>query len=88
MKERIMGLSVAEARKKGIAKSTLFCVKKGIAEGKYLKLLFRLHEEKGTLDLNDIKLLCPKCDMGKLCEKDSTVGKLTVYCLESCFLKG
>lgn len=58
-----------------------------IAEGKYLKLLYKLHEEQGTLDLEDVKELCSKCDMEKLCEKEDTVEKLSVYCLEGCFLK-
>lgn len=58
-----------------------------IAEGKYLKLLYKLHEEKGTLNVDNVKTLCPECDMGKLCKEANKVGKLTVYCLEGCFLK-
>jgi len=58
-----------------------------IAEGKYLKLLYKLHEQRVTLDIDDVKLLCPKCDMGNLCKKEGKIGKLTVYCLEGCFLK-
>ncbi|PIN86266.1 hypothetical protein COV19_05650 [Candidatus Woesearchaeota archaeon CG10_big_fil_rev_8_21_14_0_10_44_13] len=38
LKERIMKLTVAEARKRGIAKSTLFCMKKRIGEGKRIVL--------------------------------------------------
>jgi len=57
-----------------------------IAEGKYLKLLYQLHEEGGTLDAgrNDIERLCDPCDIGYLCEE----AALTVYCLESILVKG
>ena len=54
-----------------------------IAEGKYLKLLYQLHEQRGTLGLSDIPRLCPSCDLGSRCPVS---GKLTVYCLEGCFL--
>lgn len=52
-----------------------------IAEGKYLKLLYKLHEEKGTLDSGreNLKALCEGCEVGYLCEE----SVLTVYCLES-----
>ena len=53
-----------------------------IAEGKYLKYLFSLHEKNGTLDESDIKKLCPKCKMQKICEKENSVEKLSVYCVE------
>jgi len=59
-----------------------------IAEGKYLKLLFELHEGRRTLDIDKKDLpqrLCPACDLGRLCVNERTVGKLTVYCLEGCF---
>lgn len=59
-----------------------------IAEGKYLKLLYELHEERGTLQIDKKDLtgnLCPACDMGDSCKDEGTVGKLTVYCLEGCF---
>ncbi len=52
-----------------------------IAEGKYLKLLYKLHEEAGTLDYT-AKELCADCDMGKKCLSAGTAGKLTVYCVE------
>ncbi len=55
-----------------------------IAEGKYLKLLYRLLEERGLLDVDREKLpqLCSKCDLyGECPEKE----KLTVYCLEGMF---
>jgi len=53
-----------------------------IAEGKYLKLLYKLHEENGTLDKT---LLCNNCDMESKCKEDGTFHKLSVYCLEGCF---
>jgi len=54
-----------------------------IAEGKYLKLLYRLHEEEGTLDidLDCLSELCDRCDLGHLCPETA----LTVLCLESMF---
>ena len=55
-----------------------------IAEGKYLKLLYALHEGRGTLDVRDVSQLCPKCDLGTKCPEKS---KLTVYCLEGLFQK-
>jgi len=61
-----------------------------IAEGKYLKLLYELHESKGTLhvDKKDIPdKLCPVCDEGHLCMEGGTVGQLTVYCIEGIFSK-
>lgn len=61
-----------------------------IAEGKYLKLLYTLHEEKGSLDINKNELntkMCPNCDMDKNCIKEGKEGKLTVYCLEGGFKK-
>lgn len=52
-----------------------------IAEGKYLKLLYQLHEERGTLNTSNISELCPRCDLGRKCPERA---KLTVYCLEGC----
>ncbi len=54
-----------------------------IAEGKYLKLLFSLHESRRTLDKTS-RELCSTCDLGAKCP---TKGKLSVYCLEGPFLK-
>ncbi len=52
-----------------------------IAEGKYLKLLYGLHAQRGTLDVAraGLETLCESCEQGHLCS-DSI---LTVYCLES-----
>ena len=52
-----------------------------IAEGKYLKLLYTLHEGRGTLDAgrDDLVRLCDGCEVGHLCKQRT----LTVYCLES-----
>lgn len=61
-----------------------------IAEGKYLKLLYELHEKKGTLLLDKTKLttkLCPFCDMKQSCIKEGKENILTVYCLEGIFRK-
>jgi hypothetical protein len=54
-----------------------------IVEGKYLKLLYSLHENEGTIDidLHHISELCDRCDLGHLCPETA----LTVYCLESVF---
>jgi hypothetical protein len=56
-----------------------------IAEGKYLKYLYYRHEKQGTLDVDNVQELCHNCNMQKCCEKENTVGKLTVYCIEGCF---
>ena len=54
-----------------------------IAEGKYLKLLYALHENKGTLNAVPTDL-CPSCDLGARCPVE---GKLSVYCIEGSFVK-
>jgi len=56
-----------------------------IVEGKYLKLLYGLHEDLGTLNMGRSNLLelCRTCTQGKLCPE----SKLTVYCLESVLLR-
>lgn len=59
-----------------------------IAEGKYLKLLYELHEKNGTLNITREELeskLCPKCAEKELCKKEGTEGKLTVFCIEGIF---
>ena len=58
-----------------------------IADGKYLKYLYSLHEKRGTLDVETVTELCKNCDMGVICERENTVEKLSVYCLEGCFKK-
>lgn len=58
-----------------------------IAEGKYLKYLYSLHEKQGTLDVSSVSELCERCNMQKCCEKENTVEKLSVFCIEGCFHK-
>lgn len=58
-----------------------------IAEGKYLKYLYSLHEKRETLDVETVTELCANCDMRKQCEIDESVEKLSVYCIEGCFKK-
>lgn len=58
-----------------------------IAEGKYLKYLYSLHEKRGTIEARNVKELCPDCNMQKSCEKDNSVERLSVYCIEGCFYK-
>lgn len=36
-----------------------------IAEGKYLKYLYGLHEKRGSLDIESMADLCPHCDMAR-----------------------
>lgn len=59
-----------------------------IAEGKYLKLLFELHEKSGTLhiDKNELRIkLCPRCNLQSACQREGHEGELTVYCIEGVF---
>jgi len=59
-----------------------------IAEGKYLKLLYALHDKRGTLNVDKKELgrmMCPACDLNPRCVEADTVEKLTVYCLEGVF---
>jgi hypothetical protein len=59
-----------------------------IAEGKYLKLLYDLHEQRGSLNVDKKELgqkMCPSCDLRPRCEDEGTVEKMTVYCLEGVF---
>lgn len=58
-----------------------------IAEGKYLKYLYSLHEKRGTLNVSTVTELCKDCDMRKRCEVEDSVEKLSVYCIEGCFAK-
>jgi len=57
-----------------------------IAEGKYLKYLYSLHEKRGTLDYT-VSDLCDTCSLNKKCIEEDHENKLTVYCIEGCFLK-
>ncbi|MFA5364121.1 MAG: HNH endonuclease [Candidatus Bathyarchaeia archaeon] len=50
-----------------------------IAEGKYLKLVYSIHENNGTLGVTDVSVLCPRCDLEPKCPVKQ---KLTVFCLE------
>ena len=56
-----------------------------IAEGKYLKMLYDLHEKNGTLNISDVRQICSICDMENECKKEGTEGKLTAFCLEGIF---
>lgn len=58
-----------------------------IAEGKYLKYLYSLHEKRGTLDACEVAELCKQCNMRHACEKEDSVEQLSVYCIEGCFHK-
>ena len=56
-----------------------------IAEGKYLKLVYDLHTQTNTLDLKEIRNLCPYCDLNKKCEEYGIMEQLSVYCLEGIY---
>ena len=58
-----------------------------LVAGKYLKELFNIHEEKGTLDISiyELKTLCNSCRLPDLCKKWNKVEELTCFCLESVF---
>ncbi|MEN6577845.1 MAG: HNH endonuclease [Phycisphaerales bacterium] len=58
-----------------------------LVAGKYLKELFELHTQRGTLDVHkdDINRLCPQCRNGPTCVQWDKVQKLTCFCLESIF---
>jgi|GEM_PF-136554 len=56
-----------------------------IAEGKYLKLLYEIFQEKGLLDIgiDEVKTqICPKCDLKNLCVKEKSEGKFSPLCLD------
>jgi len=55
-----------------------------VVEGKYLKLLYVLHEKKGTLNkgISTLHELCKICHLGHLCKET----KFTAYCLEGTVL--
>ena len=56
-----------------------------IAEGKYLKLLYDMLEEADLLDV-DVRGIrerfCPECDLGLVCRREDSVGKLSPLCLD------
>ena len=58
-----------------------------IVAGKYLKELYDLHVEKGTLDvsINELNTLCRDCRNPQICEEWDKVEELTCLCLESIF---
>jgi hypothetical protein len=58
-----------------------------LVAGKYLKQLFDLHLQKGTLStsIEYIGVLCTNCKNPSTCEKWNSVGDLTCFCLESVF---
>jgi 5-methylcytosine-specific restriction endonuclease McrA len=56
-----------------------------IAEGKYLKFLYELFEEKGFLDyrIEDIvEGVCPICDLTNLCIENRSKHRLSPLCLD------
>ncbi len=56
-----------------------------LAEGKYLKLLYGLFDDAGVLGVTEEDLherFCPECDLGPICAKEHSVGKLSPLCLD------
>ena len=56
-----------------------------LAEGKYLKLLYGLFDDAGILDVTEDALharFCRQCDLGSLCRKERSEGKLSPLCLD------
>lgn len=55
--------------------------------GKYLKQLFDLHEEKGTMDIHkdSIENLCKECKNKLTCIQWGKEKELTCFCLEGVF---
>lgn len=56
-----------------------------IAEGKYLKFLYEVLKEKRMLNIDVHRIrkrICPRCDLGNLCVKENSVGKLSPLCLD------
>lgn len=58
-----------------------------LVAGKYLKELYELHSQRGTLDVHkdSIGQLCPQCRNGPTCIEWHKVQELTCFCLESIF---
>jgi len=60
-----------------------------LVAGKYLKELYKVHEQAGTLNMDktQINALCQACPLPKVCEEWESVTKLTCFCLESVLKK-
>ncbi len=65
-----------------------------IAEGKYLKFAFETLKENNLLETTASELsslICPRCDMKRLCIQQGTEGKLSPFCIDGlltlCFKK-
>ena len=58
-----------------------------LVAGKYLKEIYALHEQKGTLKVlkSDVGQLCSDCKNVRTCQDWDCLGKLTCFCLESVF---
>jgi hypothetical protein len=58
-----------------------------LVAGKYLKLLYDLHEIKETLEIDrmSIETLCGACNNRRVCVEWDTERELTCFCLESVF---
>jgi len=56
-----------------------------IAEGKYLKFIYKTLKNNKWLDftIDDIKqMVCPQCDLKKICIKENSTNKLSPLCLD------
>lgn len=56
-----------------------------LAEGKYLKLLYGLFDDAGVLGVTEDDLharFCPECDLGPVCAREHSVGKMSPLCLD------
>lgn len=59
-----------------------------IAEGKYLKLLYELHKQNGTLEAHKDNLsrsLCNRCSLHHKCVGAKKERSLNIFCLEGIF---
>ena len=56
-----------------------------LAEGKYLKLLYELFDDAHVLGVTEDDLharFCPGCDLGRVCAREDSVGKMSPLCLD------
>ena len=56
-----------------------------LAEGKYLKLLYGRFNDADVLDVTEEDLharFCPECDLGPICQREHSEGKLSPLCLD------